>query len=52
MCDHLLDFISWKHSDPKLIQGISYATVTRHLRILRRRIEGFMGKSVRRKDPP
>ena len=52
MCDHLLDFKSWKHIDPKPIQGISYTTTTRHLRTLRRRIEGLMGKSVRRKDPP
>ena len=42
MCDHLLDFKSWKHNDPKPIQGISYATATRHLRMLRRRIEGLM----------
>ena len=52
MCDHLLDFKSWKHSDPKPVQGISYDTATRHLRMLRRRIEGLMGKSARRKDPP
>ena len=45
MCDHLLDFKSRKHSDPKPIQGISYDTFTRHLRTLRRRIEGLMGKS-------
>ena len=50
-CDHLLDFKSWKHSDPKPIPGISYVTVTRHLRMLRRRIEGLMGKSARRKEP-
>ena len=31
---------------------MSYATVTRHLRILRRKIEGLMGKSFRRKEPP
>ncbi len=52
MCDHPLDFISWKHIDPKLIQGIFYDTVTRHLRILRRRIEELVVKSARRKDPP
>ena len=47
MCDHLLDSKSWKHNDPKPIQGISYATVKRHLRMIRRRIEGLMGKSSR-----
>ena len=51
MCDHLLDFKSWKHNDPKPIQGISYATVTRHLRKLRRQLEGLMGKSAREEDP-
>ena len=43
-------FKSWKHSDPKPIQGISHVTVTRHLRLLRRRIEGLMGKLARRCD--
>ena len=52
MCDHLLEFKSWKYIDPKPVQGMSYATVTRHLRILRRKIEGLMGKSFRRKEPP
>jgi hypothetical protein len=52
MCDHLFDLKSWKHGDPKPIQGISYATATRHLRMLRRRIEGLLGKSARRKEPP
>ena len=52
MCDHLLDLKSWNHSDPKPSQGISYAKATRHLRMLRRRIEELMGKSAERKEPP
>jgi hypothetical protein len=35
-CDHLLDLKSWKHGDPPPVQDISFATATRHLRILRR----------------
>ena len=50
-CDHLLDIESWKHGDPPQGQGISFATATRHLRILRRRIEEIMGTSVRHQDP-
>ena len=46
-CDHLLDTDSWKHGDPPQGQGISFATATRHLRILRRRIEVIMGTSAR-----
>ncbi len=38
-CDHLLDLKSKKKGDPPPVQGISYATVTRHLRILRLRWE-------------
>ena len=49
-CDHLLDIESWKHGDPPQGQGISFATVTRHLRILRRRIEEIMDTSVRHQD--
>ncbi len=32
MCDHLLEFKTWRQDDPKPLQGISYATATRHLR--------------------
>jgi hypothetical protein len=49
-CDHLLDTDSWKHGDPPQGQGISFATATRHLRILRRRIEEIMGTSARHQD--
>jgi hypothetical protein len=38
--------------DPKPLRGISFATVTRHLRILRKRLEKLMGKSGRLGDPP
>jgi hypothetical protein len=51
-CDHLLDLKSKKKGDPPPGQGISYAAATRHLRILRRRLEEVMGKSTRLKDPP
>ena len=51
-CDHLLDLKSKKKGGPPPVQGISYAAVTRHLRILRRRLEAVMGKSARLKDPP
>ena len=51
-CDHLLDLKSWKKGAPPPSKGISYATATRHLRILRRRLEEFMGKSARSLDPP
>ena len=50
-CDHLLDLKSWKKGDLPPGQGISYAADTRHLRILRRRLEEVMGKSVRFIDP-
>jgi hypothetical protein len=46
-CDHLLDTDSWKHGEPPQGQGISFATATRHLRILKRRIEEIMGTSAR-----
>ena len=49
-CDHLLDTDSWKHGEPPQGQGISFATATRHLRILKRRIEGIMGTSARHHD--
>ena len=51
-CDHLLDLKSWKKGGPLPGQGISYAAATRHLRILRRRLEEVMGKSARLMDPP
>ncbi len=51
-CDHLLDLKSRKEGDPPPSQGISYATATRHLRILRRRLEEVMGKSASLMDPP
>jgi hypothetical protein len=46
-CDHLLDTDSWKHGEPPQGQDISFATATRHLRILKSRIEGIMGISAR-----
>ena len=49
-CDHLLDNESLKHGDPPQGPGISFATATRHLRILRRRIEEIMGTSARHQD--
>ena len=52
MCDHLLEFKTWRHDDPKPLRGISYATATRHLRILRKRLGKLMGKSARKGDPP
>ncbi len=52
MCDHLFEFKTWRHDDPKPLRGISYATVTRPLRILRKRLEKLMGKSVWKVDPP
>ena len=27
MCDHLLEFKTWRHDDPKPLRGISYATI-------------------------
>jgi hypothetical protein len=50
--DHLLDLKSRKEGDPPPSKGISYVTTTRHLRILRRRLEEVMGKSARLMDPP
>jgi hypothetical protein len=50
-CDHLLDIKSWKHRDPPPVQGISFATATRHLRILSRRIEEILGTTARYQDP-
>jgi hypothetical protein len=47
VCDHLLDTDSWKHGDPPQGQGISFTTDTRHLQILRRRVEEIMVTSVR-----
>ena len=52
ICDHVLELKTWRHDDPKPLRGISYATATRHLRILRKRLEKIMGKSARRGDPP
>ena len=48
-CDHLLDLKSWKKGEPPPGQGVSYDEDTRHLRILRQRLEEVMGKSAR--DP-
>ena len=50
-CDHLLDIKSWKHVDPPHTQGISFATATRHLRILRRLLEETLGELARHQDP-
>ncbi len=44
ICDHLLDLKSWKPGDPHPDPGLSYASVTRHLRILRRRLEEVDGQ--------
>ena len=52
MCDHLLDLKSWKAGDPHPDPGLSYASATRHLKILRRRLEEIMGKTARFIDPP
>ncbi len=50
-CDHLLDIKSLKHGDPPASHGISFATATRHLRILGRRMEEILGKSATHQDP-
>ncbi len=47
ICDHLLELKTWRHNDPKPLRGISFTTVTRHLWILRRRLEKSMGKCDR-----
>ena len=52
MCDHLLEFKTWRQDDPKPLQGISLAMATRHLRILRKRLEKLMGKSAQKAGPP
>jgi hypothetical protein len=52
ICDHLLEFKTWRHVDPKPLRGISIATTTRHQRILRKRLEMLMGRSWRWDDPP
>ena len=52
LCDYLLDLKSWRQDDPKPLQGISYATATRHLRVLRKRLEKLMGRSAQNAGPP
>jgi hypothetical protein len=52
MCDHLLEFKTWRQDDPKPLRGISLAMATRHLRILRKRLEKLMGKSAQKAGPP
>ena len=52
MCDDLLEFKTWRRDDPKPLRGISYTTATRHLRILRKRLEKLMVKSTWKGDPP
>jgi hypothetical protein len=52
ICDHLLDLKSWKAGNPHPDSGLSYASTTRHLRILRCRLEEVMGKTVRFIVPP
>ncbi len=52
MCDHLLEFKTWRQDDPKPLQDISYATDTRHLLILRKRLEKLMGRSAQNEGPP
>ncbi len=48
MCDHLLEFKTWRQDDPKPLRDISLAMTTRHLRILRKRLEKLMGKSAQK----
>jgi hypothetical protein len=52
MCDHLLEFKTWRQDDPKPLRDISLAMATRHLHILRKRLEKLMGKSAQKTDPP
>ncbi len=52
MCDHLLGFKTWRQDDPKPLTDTSYATATRHLRILRKRLEKIMGRSAQNTGPP
>jgi hypothetical protein len=49
MCDHLFEFTTWRQDDPKPLQGISFGMATRHLRILRKRLEKLMGKSAQKR---
>jgi hypothetical protein len=51
MCDHLLEFKTWRQDDPKPLQGISYDTDTRHWRVLRKRLEKLMGRSAQNAGP-
>jgi hypothetical protein len=48
MCDHLLECRTWRQDDPKPLRGIKFAMTTRHLRILRKRLEKLMGKSAQK----
>jgi hypothetical protein len=52
MCDHLLEFKTWRQDDPKPLRDISLAMATRHLHILRKRLEKLMGKSAQNACPP
>jgi hypothetical protein len=52
MCDHLLEFKTWRQDDPKPLEGISYATDTRHLHVLRKRLEKIMGRSAQHAGTP
>jgi hypothetical protein len=52
MCDHLFEFKTWRQDDPKSLKGISYATATRALRMLRKRLEKLMGRSTQKAGPP
>jgi hypothetical protein len=52
MCDHRLEFKTWRQDDPKPLRVISFAMTTRHLRILRKHLEKLMGKSTKKEDPP
>jgi hypothetical protein len=52
MWDHLLEFKTWSQDDPKPLRGILFAMDTRHLHIIRKRLEKLMGKSTQKEDPP
>ncbi len=52
MCEPLLEFKTSRQDDPKPLRGISFAMTTRHLHILRKRLEKLIGKSAQKEDPP
>ena len=46
------EWLCTSKEETKPLRGISYATATRPLRILRKRLEKLMGKSAWKVDPP